>query len=131
MPCPDMAWGLVDVLDCRQLCPNDVLGRRDDSLQSALVLPGAAGVAHCDAVLQDTLHCVLVKVRQKVLQQSGFPQLSQEVETLLYLPDNGGGVYSPGEVLSDVHPQDFKTVNDVNEQCTANTAPCHCPPQSL
>ena len=47
---PAPTLGLEDVLNCRQLCPNDVLGHLDDTLQSFLVLSGAAGIPRCDAV---------------------------------------------------------------------------------
>ena len=67
--------GLIDVLNGRQLCPNGDLGHRDDPVQSFLVLPGAAGIPRCDVDHQDTLHCVLVKVHEKVVRQSGSPQL--------------------------------------------------------
>lgn len=45
-----MTSGLVGVLDCLQLCSNDVLGSLDDPLQSYVVLPGAAGIPRYDAV---------------------------------------------------------------------------------
>ena len=68
---PAPTSGLVDVLNCRQLCPNDVLGHLDDTLQSFLVLSGAAGIPRCDAVCQDTLHCTQVKVHEKKRKNRG------------------------------------------------------------
>ena len=67
----------VNVPDCRKLGPSDVSCLLDESLQSPLVLLGAAGKPRCDAVC-DSIHSAPVEVNQQVLWQTGSPQFRRK-----------------------------------------------------
>lgn len=77
---PASTSDLVDVLDCQQLCPNDVLHHLNDPLQSSLNMPNAAGVPCCNAAC--TGYSPLC-TGESSREGSAAAQLPQEIEMSL------------------------------------------------
>ncbi|KAM4629235.1 ankyrin repeat and MYND domain-containing protein 1 [Polymixia lowei] len=98
--------------------PDSPLSGLYHPLQSLPLSGSAAAVPHGDAAAEDTLHRTVVEAPQDGAPKSRFPQLPEEVETLVGLPDQTGGVGAPGEVLGYVYTQE---VQDPVPQCGAQS----------
>ena len=104
--CASKAAGVKRALRGGQCTAIDLLGSVADPLRGSPIRCRAAGIPRRDAQFQHTLNGAAAKGRQQLVLQFVFPEDVQEVESLLGLPDDDGGVGSPGEVPGDVHGQE-------------------------
>ncbi len=102
---PLPASGGVNVRGGGQAASHSPLCGLHHSLQSLLLCHRAAAVPHSDAGAQDALHHTSVEGDQDGAPHASTPQPPQEVEALVRLPDQAGGVGAPGEVVTQVYAQ--------------------------
>ena len=74
----------------------------------------AASTLHGDAAGQDALYGASLECSEDRRGQEGFPNLSQEVQTLLCLLDQYRSVHRPSQIVCDVHPQALGAADHLN-----------------
>ncbi len=96
----------IKVCDGRKHAPHSPLCCPYHPLQSLPLNNSTAAEPHSDTGAEDTLHRAVIEA-----PKSSSPQLPEEVETLVGLPNQPGGVGSPGKVLCYIHTQIPETRN--------------------
>ena len=101
---PPPSW-CVEVRGGGKAAPHSPLCSLCHPLQSRPLSSSAAAVPHGDAGAEDALYSTVVEAPQNWAPKSSSPQLPEEVEMLVGLPDQAGSVGTPGEVIGYMHTQ--------------------------
>ena len=101
LTCPPQGPRGEQVLKRWKIAANHLLGRTDDTLQSAFVIGSGSSIPDGDAGGEDGLDDAGVEVHHHCLWQVELLQLPQEVHPLLSSFGEGADVQLPLEVLGD------------------------------
>ena len=99
--------GAVGVLESRQCCPGDGLGRLHHPLESPAVAGSAVAVPGGDTVRQDAFNCESVNVYEGLRGQAKCIQPPEVEEALLLFLHHTVCVGGPFQVASDVYSKDL------------------------
>src|SRR4029434_6283207 len=130
VPCFSQASTVVDALHGREMAADDTLRCLHHPLQGLAIGSGAATIPGSDAAREDALNGASIKVFQSFRRHATLLESPQEVNPLLCIFARRVRLHGPGEVILDVHTEEFE-VGDSLHCSSLNVYGVVTPPLSL